>query len=624
MDKYEDDERSEQSDREDSDSSFGDSDDRPDSETGTAKDFAEMTTDSESFDQHFDDEKFLQEEETNNDLLDLTIDTSASLKAEKNFELESHSNEILVYDSADEHREDMELLDPTHIEQFHTVIPLEKQRDNDDLLDEEYIEQRSTEKDLEEEEPPAEEALLEDLLSNSHSVISLATQEDADDILDQTSVGWEHTQSALHNFSLKEQFDTAISVRRQSSEEEIMPIRATQHDSIRPTQKKAKYFPHFEVNTAEIPKAFFFSTVPLDADVLMVKQKQKKSCLKHEHLEETYSTETVKKKKPVMQGISQIPIFSTVVPAVKQRDKDILAKKKHINDTCSSENALPSTLLPVDRSKKLRRSVEDEPTMKVKSSSKNLLLQGISQIHSFTAAVSFIRHRNKDNSSKQKHCKETDLTKAVKDKAKQKNKDEYLNQETSTDDESAMASQKKNLLLSTKMSKREPKPIKASAENNNDAEAEATVGTGDLFISLVKKVPEPGHFSEENLSENDDNDNHKELLFDKAATVKLTDAVEPSTSEKAGNGLLNPLLVADLHLSSVKVQPNGLHHTWVEDLISVGVANTNKNSTEDKPLNELYEIQQIVTPKRFVANAADLFPETRPRVNVSSLFSFFF
>ena len=40
MDKYEDDERSEQSDREDSDSSFGDSDDRPDSETGTAKDFA--------------------------------------------------------------------------------------------------------------------------------------------------------------------------------------------------------------------------------------------------------------------------------------------------------------------------------------------------------------------------------------------------------------------------------------------------------------------------------------------------------------------------------------------------------------------------------------------------------
>lgn len=38
-----------------------------------------------------------------------------------------------------------------------------------------------------------------------------------------------------------------------------------------------------------------------------------------------------------MQGISQIPIFSTVVPAVKQRDKDILAKKKHINDTCSSE-----------------------------------------------------------------------------------------------------------------------------------------------------------------------------------------------------------------------------------------------------------------------------------------------
>lgn len=32
-----------------------------------------MTTDSESFDQHFDDEKFLQEEETNNDLLDLTI-----------------------------------------------------------------------------------------------------------------------------------------------------------------------------------------------------------------------------------------------------------------------------------------------------------------------------------------------------------------------------------------------------------------------------------------------------------------------------------------------------------------------------------------------------------------------
>lgn len=50
-------------------------------------------------------------------------------------------------------------------------------------------------------EPPAEEALLEDLLSNSHSVISLATQEDADDILDQTSVGWEHTvEMAKSNF----------------------------------------------------------------------------------------------------------------------------------------------------------------------------------------------------------------------------------------------------------------------------------------------------------------------------------------------------------------------------------------------------------------------------------------
>ena len=37
----------------------------------------------------------------------------------------------------------------------------------------------------------------------------------------------------------------------------------------------------------------------------------------------------------------------------------------------------------------------------------------------------------------------------------------------------------------------------------------SVIQTGDLFISLVKKVPEPAHFSEENLSENDDNDNHK-------------------------------------------------------------------------------------------------------------------
>lgn len=58
----------------------------------------------------------------------------------------------------------MELLDPTHIEQFHTVIPLEKQRDNDDLLDEEYIEQRSTEKDLEEE--------VEDFLQSKHQNFS--------------------------------------------------------------------------------------------------------------------------------------------------------------------------------------------------------------------------------------------------------------------------------------------------------------------------------------------------------------------------------------------------------------------------------------------------------------------